>query len=87
MGLDIRIPIGILFTILGILLVGFGIVTMNDQDLYRRSLNFNINLWWGIALLVFGVPMLLFGWLRPRRVAPEEPAPGAEPPVAGRPGH
>ncbi|HEY0790734.1 MAG TPA: hypothetical protein VGD78_06675 [Chthoniobacterales bacterium] len=55
MGFDIRLPIGYLFTILGAVLVLFGLVT--DPAVYERSLGININLWWGIALLVFGLVM------------------------------
>jgi hypothetical protein len=55
MGLDIRWPIGLMFTLLGALLVVFG-VTKADQAV---SLGINIDLIWGIVLLVFGALMLL----------------------------
>jgi hypothetical protein len=55
MGLDIRWPIGLMFTLIGVLLVITGAVTGPEA----RSLNININLWWGLVLLVFGVLMLL----------------------------
>jgi uncharacterized membrane protein YidH (DUF202 family) len=58
--MDIRIPIGLLFVILGIILAAFGIFTINDTELYVRSLGRNINLWTGILMLVFGGCMLLF---------------------------
>jgi protein-S-isoprenylcysteine O-methyltransferase Ste14 len=57
MGLDIRIPIGAMFAILGALLLGYGF--LSDPALYQRSLGMNINLWWGLVLLVFGLIMLL----------------------------
>ena len=57
MRLDIRWPIGGLFTITGILLVIYGLVS--DPAIYAKSLGINVNLWWGIALLVFGTLMLL----------------------------
>jgi uncharacterized membrane protein YidH (DUF202 family) len=60
MDMDIRIPIGLLFVILGIILAAFGIFTINDTELYVRSLGRNINLWTGILMLVFGGCMLLF---------------------------
>jgi hypothetical protein len=53
MGLDIRTPIGLMFTIFGVLLGG--------SDMYQRSLGYNINLEWGAVLLVFGVVMLWLG--------------------------
>ena len=59
MGLDIRLPIGLMFAIIGLLLTVFGLVS--DGAIYRRSLGININLWWGLALLAFGAVMLLLG--------------------------
>jgi hypothetical protein len=59
MGLDIRLPIGLMFTLLGLLLTGFGVVS--DKVMYRRSLDININLWWGLVLLAFGLVMLFYG--------------------------
>jgi len=58
--MDIRIPIGLLFLILGAILSILGIFTLNDADLYARSLGRNVNLWTGILMLVFGGLMLLF---------------------------
>ena len=59
MGLDIRLPIGMLFTLVGAILAGFGI--FSDRALYQRSLGYNVNLWWGIVLLVFGLAFLYYG--------------------------
>jgi ABC-type amino acid transport system permease subunit len=58
MGLDIKIPIGLMFTLLGIIVTILGIVTMGDTELYRQSLGYNINLFSGITMLVFGCFML-----------------------------
>jgi len=55
MGLDIRWPIGIMFTLISVLLIIEGIAT-GPSD---KALGMNIDLWWGIVLLVFGVGMLL----------------------------
>jgi hypothetical protein len=55
MGLDIRWPIGLMFTLIGALLVAFGVTKSADSV----SLGININLIWGIVLLVFGVLMLV----------------------------
>jgi hypothetical protein len=60
MDMDIRIPIGLLFVVLGIILAIFGFATMHDTELYARSLGRNINLWTGALMLLFGVLMLLF---------------------------
>jgi len=59
MNFDIRLPIGSMFSILGVLLVVYGI--SSDPEIYRRSLGINVNLWWGAVLVVFGGLMLWFG--------------------------
>ena len=60
MGLDIRLPIGLMFAILGALLMVYGLVS--DKAIYDRfSLGVNINLAWGVVLLVFGIIMFIFG--------------------------
>ena len=58
MGLDIKIPIGLMFTILGLLLTIYGLATISDPDLYQKSLGININIWVGLLMLVFGIFML-----------------------------
>jgi uncharacterized membrane protein len=55
MGLDIRLPIGIIFTIYGLILLVYGALT--DPAIFERSLGVNIDLWWGAAMLVFGLFM------------------------------
>ena len=65
MGLDIRWPIGLMFSLIGVLLLITGLVNGPDA----RSLGININLWWGIVLLVFGALMLL-GATRSRKTPP-----------------
>ena len=59
MGLDIRLPIGFLFSIFGVLLIAFG--ALSDKAIYERSLGININLEWGVVMLVFGAIMLVLG--------------------------
>jgi len=59
MGLDIRLPIGMLFTIFGIMLIAFGV--FSNPALYVQSLGINVNLNWGVILLIFGLIMLFFG--------------------------
>jgi hypothetical protein len=59
MRLDIRLPIGLMFAVLGALLTVYGVVS--DKTIYQRSLDININLWWGLALLAFGVIMFWLG--------------------------
>ena len=59
MGLDIRWPIGLMFSLVGLLLTIFGFATKSDAEMYQRSLDININLIWGIILLLFGGFMLV----------------------------
>jgi len=62
MDMDIRIPIGLLFAILGAILAVYGFATASDTALYARSLGTNINLLSGIPMAVFGVLLLLFAY-------------------------
>jgi hypothetical protein len=59
---DIRIPIGLMFSILGVLITVFGFVTMSNADMYQRSLNINVNIIMGILMLIFGAIMLYFSF-------------------------
>jgi hypothetical protein len=63
MGIDIKIPIGLMFTILGLLLTVYGFFTRLDSTLYERSLGINVNLWSGLLMLFFGLIMMFFGLL------------------------
>jgi hypothetical protein len=62
MGIDIKFPIGLMFSLLGLILTFFGLFTNADADLYRRSLGININLWSGAGMLIFGLLMLGLAW-------------------------
>lgn len=59
MGLDLRKPIGWFFLALGLILGIYGLMTKGDAEMYRRSLDMNINLIWGGVLIVFGLFMLI----------------------------
>ena len=48
MGLDLRLPIGALFLIIGLLLAGFGWMS-SDVDVDR---------WWGLVMALFGLVMV-----------------------------
>jgi hypothetical protein len=69
MNFDLRLPIGIIFSLYGVLLTGYGLMTSGAKELYERSLGININLGWGLVLLAFGVAMLL-GALMGKRKPP-----------------
>ena len=68
MGLDIRTPIGLMFSIFGIILTVYGLASSPAS--YARSLGININLVWGLALLAFGGGMLFLGTRRVRKRRP-----------------
>ena len=57
MRLDVRVPIGLMFTVMGVLLAGFGV--FSDRAIYARSLGINVNLIWGAALVAAGGVFLL----------------------------
>ena len=61
MGLDLRWPIGLMFSIIGALLTVDGLLTRGGDE-YHRSLGININLRWGMVLLAFGVFMLFMAF-------------------------
>ena len=78
MDFDLRKPLGAMFTILGVLLVGYGLIS--SPEIYERSFDINVNLIWGSVMLVFGGTML---WLGRQRT--EKPTPARE--VAVLDGH
>jgi multisubunit Na+/H+ antiporter MnhG subunit len=59
MGLDIRIPIGLMFSVFGLILTAYGV--LGDQSIYSKSLGVNVNTMWGAVLLLFGIVMLVLG--------------------------
>jgi hypothetical protein len=61
MGLDIRIPLGLLFLINGGLLSAYGLYTQGSAIVYQRSMGINLNLRWGVILFLFGLTMYLVG--------------------------
>ena len=64
---DIRIPIGLMFSVLGVLITIFGLVTKSDSSMYQRSLGINVNIIMGLVMLVFGLVMLFLS-LRKKKV-------------------
>ncbi len=67
MRLDVRWPIGGMFTIFGAILTVYGMVS--NPAMYEKSLGINVNLWWGLVLLAFGLVMLVFAY-RAQRAKP-----------------
>lgn len=64
---DIRYPIGLMFTILGVLVTIFGIATISDTGLYQKSLGINVNIIMGIIMLIFGLFMLFMAMRKKKK--------------------
>ena len=58
-GIDIRYPLGVLFGALGLLVGGYGIATNSDAERYASLGGLNVNLWWGLVMLAFGILCLV----------------------------
>jgi hypothetical protein len=52
---------GMFFTLTGTILTAFGLATRDNAAVYAKSLGIDVNLWWGLALLVFGIVLLTLG--------------------------
>ena len=65
MNVDLRFPLGSLFFVFGVLLTLFGLFT--DQATYERSLFINVNLWWGLVMLLFGGLMFFAAWRKAKK--------------------
>jgi hypothetical protein len=64
--LDIRIPIGLMFSILGVILAIFGALS-NPEIYVVHSFGKNVNLAWGCVLLAFGIFMLMMSYVGKQR--------------------
>ena len=60
MGLDIRVPLGLIFLVTGGIMSVYGFLTRNSA-IYEKSMGVNLNLGWGLVMLVFGAVMFFFG--------------------------
>jgi hypothetical protein len=86
MGLDIRIPLGLIFLIIGGIMAVFGLVTHGDATLYEKSLGVDLNLTWGIIMFVFGLVMFVVGRRQKWQNDPKNPRPW-ERDTAAKPHH
>lgn len=66
---DIRVLIGALFTLYGVMLIVAGLFTSDAQ--LKKASDININLWLGIGMLVLGLLFLLWWRARPLQPTPE----------------
>jgi len=87
MNLDLRVPMGLMFTLVGIVLTAEGIATRGSA-MYGQSAGVNVNLDWGVVMLVFGVFMYLHGRRGQKRSAqlPPQEIEGTSRPLSNR-GH
>jgi len=67
MGIDIKFPIGLMFSILGAVLAIYGFITRSNPEVYQKSLDININLFTGLIMLGFGLMMLLISLLQRKK--------------------
>ncbi|HOW41466.1 MAG TPA: hypothetical protein PL123_13045 [Bacteroidales bacterium] len=64
---DIRIPIGLMFSIIGVIITILGLFTVSDSDMYQKSLGINVNLIMGVVILLFGFIMLFFAFRKKKQ--------------------
>ena len=74
MGLDIRIPLGLIFLIIGGMMTLYGLLT-RASAIYEKSLGVNLNLGWGILMFLFGLFMFLIGRRQKWQDDPVNPRP------------
>jgi prolipoprotein diacylglyceryltransferase len=67
---DIRLLIGSLFVLYGLMLTVSGFFTSNKE--LKKAADININLWLGIGMLIVGLLFLLWRRLNPTVVAQPE---------------
>jgi hypothetical protein len=60
MNFDLRFPVGAMFSLYGLILTGVGL--FGGPELSQKSLGINMNLWWGLVMLAFGLAMLLLAF-------------------------
>ncbi len=61
MNFDLRTPIGWMFTLTGLILSLFGWSVKDDASFLARTQGINANLYYGLALLAFGLLLTLYG--------------------------
>jgi hypothetical protein len=74
MGLDIRIPLGLIFLIIGGMMSLYGLFTRGSA-IYEKSLGVNLNLGWGLLMFLFGLIMFYVGRRQKWQDDPVDPRP------------
>jgi hypothetical protein len=75
MGLDIRIPLGLIFLLIGGLMSIYGFFTRSSAAIYEKSMGINLNLTWGLIMFFFGLIMFLVGRRQKWQDDPVNPRP------------
>ena len=75
MGLDIRIPLGLIFLLIGGLMTIYGFLTRNAAEVYQKSMGINLNLAWGLIMFLFGLIMFFVGRRQKWQDDPVDPRP------------
>ena len=75
MGLDIRIPLGLIFLLIGGLMSLYGLITRSSAVIYEKSMGINLNLTWGAIMFVFGLVMFFIGRRKKWQDDPVTPRP------------
>ena len=57
MSFDLRFPVGLMFSVFGLILTGVGLTA--TPAMTAQSLGINMDLWWGLVMLAFGLFMLI----------------------------
>jgi ABC-type Fe3+-siderophore transport system permease subunit len=70
LNLDIRMPMGLMFLVVGAILTVFGALTRSDPMYAEHSLGYNVNLIWGAVLFAVGAIMVLMA----RKASKKAPA-------------
>ena len=79
--MDIRLPVGAIFAIYGVLLIVYGFAS-GDIEARHMINGLNVNVWAGSGMLVFGLFMLFLA-----RRSPTGPRSTADGPAEPRRGH
>ena len=61
MNFDVRVPLSLMFIIVGCILAVFGFLTREDVSLYTPCLHINLNWAWGVIMMLFGIGVLFLG--------------------------
>ena len=72
MSFDLRIPVGLMYTVFGLILTAVGL--FGGAGMYvTTSLGINMNLWWGLVMLAFGLLMLFLAFRGTKKRKPQGP--------------